>query len=104
MRRQGRRDSIEVAVAVRFKDQILRLEVLFAGRHADVDHVVHDHQPREMRAGSKRERAVFPGRQLGQVGADLQIVRGCRLLVVDDGREDCKSVDAAVLVGHGCLR
>ena len=75
--------------------------MLFAGGRADIDHVVHDDQSGEMSAGSERKRTLFTRGQFGQVVADLKIVRGNGLLIVDDGREDRQSVDTAVFVWHG---
>ncbi len=95
--------TFQIAVAVGFKDQVLRVEVLFTGGRAYVDHIVHDDEAAEMGSRSECKGTFFPGRQCGEVLANLKVVGGSGALIVDDGGEDRQSVDVAVFVWHDCF-
>src|ERR1700691_5563371 len=63
--------GLQIAVEVGLKDKVLGLEVFFDGGRADVDDIIDDDEPGEMRAGSQREGTLFAGGQGGEILADL---------------------------------
>src|SRR5271165_2499856 len=98
--RQSGQVGLQVPVAIGLKYQILRLQMFLTSRHADVDHIIHDHQSRQVRARRKREWTVYAHREFSEILANLQIMRRDSLLVVDDRRQNRQAVHAAALVCH----
>jgi hypothetical protein len=77
--------GIAIAVAIALEDEVFRIQVLLAGGNADVDDVIEYDKPSQMGSRRSREGTIWPQRERGKVVANLQVMRGDRVVVVDDG-------------------
>ena len=75
--------------------------MLFAGRRADVDHVVHHDKAGEIGAGDLREGTAVIARQIGEIPAKLHGVADVERVVLDDRRKDSEAVNLSALIRHG---
>ena len=86
-----------------FVPMLEEFRVFFAGRRADIDHIIHDNQPGHVGERCYCEGAALIRWQGGEVETNLQVVRGSRLLIVENRRKNRKSVYAAASIGHKVL-
>jgi hypothetical protein len=77
--------GIAIAVTIALQDEVFRVKVLLTGGHSDIDHVVEYDKTSQMGSRRSREGTIGPQRELGKVRANLQVMRGDRVVVVDDG-------------------